>query len=52
MKWVTRERPKSQLYADDHVQLQHRFVVYDALYAWLCHTQNETHAWNPQRKAS
>ncbi len=42
----------SQLYADDHVQLEHGFVVYDALYAWLCHAQNETHAWNPQRKVS
>lgn len=42
----------SQLYSDDYEQLQHGFVVYDALYAWLRHAKDETHSWNPQRKAS
>jgi hypothetical protein len=42
----------SQLYSDDHEQLQHGFVMYDALYAWLLHARNETHSWNPQRQAS
>lgn len=42
----------SQLYSDDHEQLQHGFVVYDALYAWLSRAKNEAHSWNPQRKAS
>lgn len=39
----------SQLYADDHQQLQHGFVIYDALYAWLTRARGETHTWNPQR---
>lgn len=39
----------SQVYADDHEQLRHGFVIYDALYAWLRHARNETHTWNPQR---
>ena len=39
----------SRLYDDDHEQLRHGFVVYDALYAWLRHAQDETHSWNPQR---
>jgi hypothetical protein len=34
---------------DDHEMLQHGFVVYDALYAWLKHARHETHDWNPQR---
>lgn len=42
----------SQLYLDDHEQLEHGFIVYDALYAWLCHARDETHSWNPQRQAS
>lgn len=42
----------SQLYSDDHEQLRHGFVVYDALYAWASRVRNETHSWNPQRKAS
>ena len=42
----------SQLYSDDYEQLRHGFVVYDALYAWLRHVKDETHSWNPQRKAS
>lgn len=39
----------SQLFADDHEQLRHGFVVYDALYAWLTKAGGETHTWNPQR---
>lgn len=41
----------SRLYADDHEQLRHGFVVYDALYAWLREAKDETHTWNPQRRA-
>jgi hypothetical protein len=40
----------SQLYADDHEQLRHGFVVYDALYAWLTRAREETHTWNPQSR--
>ncbi len=40
----------SRLYADDHEQLRHGFVVYDALHAWLREARDETHTWNPQRK--
>ena len=39
----------SRLFADDHEQLTHGFVVYDALYAWLREARGETHTWNPQR---
>ena len=39
----------SRLFADDHEQLTHGFVVYDALYAWLREARGETHSWNPQR---
>jgi len=39
----------SRLYRDDHEQLSHGFVVYDALYAWLREARHETHTWNPQR---
>lgn len=39
----------SRLYTDDHEQLRHGFVVYDALFAWLRHARDETHTWNPQR---
>jgi hypothetical protein len=39
----------SRLFADDHEQLRHGFVVYDALYAWLRQARNETHTSNPQR---
>lgn len=42
----------SQLYEDDHEQLRHGFVVYDALYAWLTRARSETHTWNPQRGAA
>lgn len=39
----------SRLFDDDHEQLQHGFVAYDALYAWLTRAKDETHTWNPQR---
>jgi hypothetical protein len=39
----------SRLFADDHEQLRHGFVMYDALYAWLVGARDETHTWNPQR---
>jgi hypothetical protein len=38
----------SRNFTDDHEQLRHGFVVYDALYAWLRHARGETHTWNPQ----
>ena len=41
----------SRLFADDHEQLRHGFVVYDALYAWLREARDERHSWNPQRAA-
>ena len=42
----------SRLYSDDHEQLQHGFVIYDALYAWLREARDERHTWNPQRQPS
>ena len=39
----------SRLYRDDHEQLRHGFLIYDALYAWLREARDETHTWNPQR---
>ena len=39
----------SRLFADDHEQLRHGFVIYDALYAWLREARDERHDWNPQR---
>ena len=41
----------SHNFRDDHEQLQHGFVIYDALYAWSRHVRQETHTWNPQRVA-
>jgi len=41
----------SRLFDDDHEQLRHGFVVYDALYAWLREARDEKHTWNPQRKS-
>lgn len=38
-------------YSDDHEQLAHGFVVYDALLAWLRLARHERHDWNPQRVA-
>jgi hypothetical protein len=40
----------SRCFADDHEQLRHGFVVYDALYAWLTQARGERHTWNPQVK--
>ncbi len=42
----------SRLFADDHEQLEHGFVIYDALYAWCREARHETHSWNPQRAAA
>jgi hypothetical protein len=42
----------SRLFRDDHEQLIHGFVVYDALYRWLAEARDETHSWNPQRTAA
>lgn len=39
----------SRVFSDDHEQIRHGFVVYDALYAWLREARGETHTWNPQR---
>ena len=41
----------SHNFSDDHEQLRHGFVMYDALYAWSRHVRGETHTWNPQRAA-
>ena len=38
----------SRMFADDHEQLRHGFLVYDALLAWLEKAPDETHLWNPQ----
>src|SRR6185503_15351200 len=42
----------SRLFHDDHEQLRHGFLIYDALYAWLREARTETHTWNPQRTAA
>lgn len=42
----------SRLFKDDHEQLRHGFVIYDALYAWLREARSERHTWNPQRVAT
>jgi len=39
----------SRLFQDDHEQLRHGFVIYDALYAWLREALAERHEWSPQR---
>lgn len=41
----------SRLFRDDHEQLRHGLVIYDALYAWLREARSERHTWNPQRVA-
>lgn len=41
----------SRIFKDDHEQLRHGFVIYDALYAWLREARSERHTWNPQRVA-
>ena len=40
----------SHVFKDDHEQLKHGLVMYDALYAWCKHVRDETHSWNPQRR--
>lgn len=42
----------SRLYADDHEQLEHGFVMYDALYKWAREARDATHSWNPKRARS
>ena len=39
----------SHHFADDHEQLGHGLVLYDALYSWCRDVSHETHTWNPQR---
>ena len=39
----------SHNFKDDHEQLRHGLVVYDALYSWCRYVRSETHTWNPQR---
>jgi len=41
----------SHNFRDDHEQLRHGFVIYDALYAWSRYVRQEKHTWNPQRVA-
>jgi hypothetical protein len=38
----------SRMFADDHEQLRHGLLIYDALLAWLEQAPDETHLWNPQ----
>ena len=38
----------SRIIEDDHRQLEHGFVIYDALYAWCRDVRGEQHSWNPQ----
>jgi hypothetical protein len=42
----------SAMFDDDHQQLAHGFVMYDALYAWSRYASKETHTWNPQKTAA
>ena len=35
----------SHNFADDHAMLAQGMVMYEALYAWCRHTQQETHSW-------
>jgi hypothetical protein len=39
----------SHNFSDDHEQLRHGFVMYDALYSWCSYLRDERHTWNPQR---
>ncbi len=41
----------SHNFRDDHEQLRHGFVMYDALFSWLKNVRNEKHDWNPQKGA-
>ena len=40
----------SRNFSDDHEQLRHGLVIYDALYAWSRDAREERHTWNPQRR--
>ena len=37
----------SHNFADDHEMLKHGLVLYDALFAWCKHCQEEPHNWPP-----
>jgi hypothetical protein len=39
----------SHIMRDDHEQLRHGFILYDALHAWCREVHTEAHSWNPQR---
>ena len=39
----------SRCFNDDHEQLKHGFVIYDALYAWLRGERGEKHGRSPSR---
>lgn len=39
----------SKNFTNDHEQLSHGLVIYDALFSWLKHVRHENHDWNPQR---
>ena len=38
----------SYQFSDDHEMLRHGLIMYDALYAWCVHCQNEAHGWPPK----
>ena len=40
----------SKNFTDDHEQLTHGMVIYDALYSWAKHVRDESHTWNPQAR--
>ena len=40
----------SRNFSDDHEQLEHGKVMYDALYSWAKYVHDEKHTWNPQRR--
>ena len=42
----------SGLFHDDHEQLAHGIVMYDALYSWIREAQGETHTWNPRSRVA
>lgn len=42
----------SRLFADDHEQLRHGIVMYDALYAWLREARDEKHDWVGRPRSS
>jgi len=37
----------SRNFPNDHEMLRHGLVMYDALYAWCRHCQDESHGWPP-----